>query len=356
MQFGSKIKELRLKRGYSIQVLADLAGVSKPAIQQYEDDTITPSNMVLKKIADALGVGVWHFFPVKRKKISLIDFRDGHRLLDEQKEKDAILDIVRDEAQKYIDLLFILQERVEFENPLTDMVISTFADVEKAAKKFRKKLKIGEAPIDDVTGILEANGFIILTVNRPTHSPGVCGLIEDDGKSFPVIIYNEHQDREVTRKRFTILHELAHLVLIFMESLSKDIQEQMCHYFASAMLLPEDALISFVGKGRTSISFQELVELKETYGISIQAIIFRAKNIGMITDETKRKWLDIYESWQQTKNFGAYTKSQEKPKRFESLIARAIVERRITKEKAMELTGTPIDMIEDRYLNKSFEF
>lgn len=337
-------------------MLADMAGVSKPAIQQYEDDTIVPSNMVLKKVAGALGVGVWYFFPVKRKKISLVDFRDGHRLLDEQKEKDTILDIIRTEAQNYIDLLSILSENIIFENPLVDMLISSFSDVEKAVRKLRKKLKIGEAAIDDVTGLLESNGFIILTINRPTQSQGVCGFVDNDGTNVPVIIFNEFQDKEVTRKRFTILHELAHLILIFMDSVTKEQREQMCHYFASAMLLPEDALVSFIGKGRTSISFQELVELKESYGISIQAIIFRAKNIGMINEDTKRKWLDIYESWQHTKNFGAYTKSQEKPRRFENLIARAIVEQRITKEKAMELTGTPIDLIEERYINKSFEF
>ena len=356
MRFGAKIKELRLKKGFSIQMLADMSGVSKPAIQQYEDDTITPSNMVLKRVADALGVGVWHFFPVKRKTISLIDFRDGHTLLNEAREKDTILEIVRSQVQKYIDLLSILNEKIIFENPLADMVISTYDDVEKGAKKVRKKLKVGEAPIDDITGLLEANGFIILTINRPTYSQGVCGFIEDNDEKIPVIIFNEFQDTEVTRKRFTILHELAHLILTFHETITKEQQELMCHYFASAMLLPEDAMISFIGKDRTSISFRELVDLKETYGISIQAIIFRAKNIGMIKEETKRKWLEIYESWQNSKNFGAYTKSQEKPKRFESLIARAVVERRITVQKAMELAGTPIDMIEDRYINKSFEF
>ncbi|MCH5687312.1 helix-turn-helix transcriptional regulator [Niabella sp. W65] len=57
-----KNKGVTAKRGYSIQTLADMVGVSKPAIQQYEDDTISPSNKVLKKISEALGVGVWYFF------------------------------------------------------------------------------------------------------------------------------------------------------------------------------------------------------------------------------------------------------------------------------------------------------
>ncbi|MCH5687311.1 ImmA/IrrE family metallo-endopeptidase [Niabella sp. W65] len=167
---------------------------------------------------------------------------------------------------------------------------------------------------------------------------------------------NTFQDNEVTRKRFTIMHELGHLVLIFNESISKDLQEQMCHYFASAMLLVDEVLVSYIGKDRTSLSLKELVYLKETYGISIQAIIYRVKNVGLIDDSTKRKWLDVYNSWHDNKkDFGAYEKSVEAPKRFENLIAKAIAEKRISREKAVELTDIPLDQLDEIYNNKMLE-
>ena len=307
MRFGEKIKELRQKKGYSIQILADLVGVSKPAIQQYDDDTINPSNQVLKKIAEALGVGVWHFFTGKQKKINLVDFRDGYTLVNEETEKNIILDEIKTYAHKYIELITILNEKVSFENPIEDIEIKTFADVEKAAKKLRKKWRMGDSPIDDVTSLLESKGFIILTVERPTNSQGVYGYVEDEAGNIPVIIVNTFQDKEVTRKRFTIIHELAHLLLRFIAAIDKDLREQMCHYFASAMLIAEDALISYIGKDRTSISLKELTYLKETYGISIQAIIYRTQNVGLINESTKQKWLEIYNSWYVSKkDFGAY--------------------------------------------------
>ena len=356
MKFGEKIKELRLKRGFSIQVLADLVGVSKPAIQQYEDNTISPSSKVLKKISEALGVGVWHFFSGKQKKLSLIDFRDGYTLVNEDEEKNIILSEVKSYAQKYIELVSIMNEKVPFENPIEDVEIKSYPDVEKAAKKLRKKWRIGDSPIDDVTSLLESKGFIILTVERPTSSQGVCGYIEDEGNNIPIIIVNTFQDKEVTRKRFTIIHELGHLVLMFHKEMSKELREQMCHYFASAMLLVEDALISYIGKDRTSLSLKELIYLKETYGISIQAIIYRSKNVGLINDATKWKWLDVYNSWcDSKKDFGAYEKSEEKPRRFESLISKAVAEKRISREKAVELTGIPLDRLDDIYNNKILE-
>lgn len=353
MQFGGKIKELRLKKGYSIQVLADLVGVSKPAIQQYEEDTINPSNKVLKGIADALGVGVWYFFASKSKDVKLIEFRDGHTLLDEELEKNIIQEEVKEHAKKYIEIMTLMGERLAFDNPVSDMEIRNFQDVEKAAKKLRKKWRLGDAPIDDVTGLLESKGFLIITIERPTNSQGVCGYIEDEVGNIPVIIVNVFNDKEITRKRFTILHELAHLLLIFFRDIEKEMQERMCHYFASAVLLVDEVLISYIGKDRTSISLNELVYVKESYGISIQAIIYRASNVHLITEPTKRRWLEIYNSWNENKMaFGSYLKSTEQPKRFENLLSKAIAEKRISKEKAVELSGIPLDQLDERYRNK----
>ncbi|TWF39590.1 Zn-dependent peptidase ImmA (M78 family) [Chitinophaga polysaccharea] len=356
MQFGDKIKELRLKKGFSIQGLADLVGVSKPAIQQYEDGTITPSNKVLKKISEALGVRVWHFFSAPPQSIKLIEFRDGHTLQDEEKEKNTIRELIVTVAQKYLDLVTIMNERILFDNPVADTEISTNSDVEKAAKKLRKKWKIADSPIDDVTEFLELKGFIILTIERPTGSSGVCGYIEDTSGNIPVIIVNTFDDPEITRKRFTILHELAHLLLRFSSTLTKRDQENMCHYFAAAMLLPDEVLISAIGKDRTSISLIELISLKEAYGISIPAIIIRANNVGIINNITKDNWLQTYNIWRDSQmSLGRYTKSLEKPARIENLITKAIAEKRITWEKAAELTNTPIDKLEQMYRNGMLE-
>lgn len=350
MQFGGKIKELRLKKGYSIQTLAELAGVSKPAIQQYEDNTITPSNKVLKQIADALSVGVWHFFSSKRREVKLLEFRDGHTLLDEEQEKVIIQEDVKDYFQKYIELVKILREKIMFENPLEDMQINNFADVEKAAKKVRKKWRLGEAPIDDVICLLESKGILIYTIDRPTKSQGVFGYIEDEEGNIPVIIVNTFEDKEVTRKRFTILHELAHIILLFHPSISKEMQEKMCHYFASAMLLVDAILIEHLGKDRTTVSLNELISVKEGYGISVQAIIFRAAAVGLISESTKWKWYNQYKEWKnEDKNFGSYIKSEEKPKRFNNLLSKAIAERRISREKAVELSGIPLDRLDEDF-------
>ncbi|MDB0600276.1 helix-turn-helix transcriptional regulator [Tenacibaculum maritimum] len=89
MSIASKIKELRIVKGYSLKNLSDLLGVSKSAVQQYENGSTKPSNIVLKEIASVLGADIWEFFDTENRKVAIesIKFRDGHKLINASIEK-----------------------------------------------------------------------------------------------------------------------------------------------------------------------------------------------------------------------------------------------------------------------------
>lgn len=357
MNIGEKIKQLRGKKALSMQQLADLSGLSKPAIQQYEDGTIKPSNKAIQAIAEALGEGVWYFFSSNKKKLKLANFRHGETLKDETQEKNTIYNEVISYAQSYVELEEILNDKIEFVNPIDDLVIDSYGDVEKAAKKLRKKWKLDDHPVNDVTGFLESKGFKILTVNRPTQSPGLCGYIDDDNNKIPFIIINVNQEhqRELTRKRFTIIHETGHLLLKFSGTVDKNLEEKLCNRFAAAFLLPIDSIITYIGKDRTMISIEELKNIKEIFGVSVQGIIYRAKDAGLISADVRESWVSQYKSWMTDKSidFGTYSKSAETPKRFYTLISKGLAEKKITKDKAAELANKPIDEIDSLFLGKT---
>lgn len=57
MEFGEKIREKRIKLGYSQQMLAEKTELSLRSIQNYESGQRSPANIsIVKKIADVLGV------------------------------------------------------------------------------------------------------------------------------------------------------------------------------------------------------------------------------------------------------------------------------------------------------------
>lgn len=357
MNIGEKIKQLRGKKAMSMQQLADLSGLSKPAIQQYEDGSIRPSNKAIQAIAAALGEGVWYFFASSRKKLKLADFRHGETLNDESQEKEIIYNQIISYAEAYVELEDILNDKVEFVNPIEDILVDSYEDVEKAAKKLRKRWKLDDHPINDVTGFLETKGFKLLTVNRPTQSPGLCGYVGDESEKIPFIIINVHQDhlKELTRRRFTIVHETGHLLLKFGKSVDKALEEKFCNRFAAAFLLPIDAVLAYIGRNRTTISIEELKNIKQVFGISVQSVVYRASDAGLISTDVREQWLIQYQNWKHDKSidFGEYGKSMETPTRFYTLIAKGLAERKITKDKAAELTGKPLDEIDNIFLSKT---
>jgi transcriptional regulator with XRE-family HTH domain len=53
---ATRVRDLRKARGYTLDELADLSGVSRSAISLIEREETSPTAVVLNKLADALGV------------------------------------------------------------------------------------------------------------------------------------------------------------------------------------------------------------------------------------------------------------------------------------------------------------
>lgn len=62
MEIGSKIKELRIKKGLTQEELADRCELSKGFISQLENDVTSPSIATLIDILQCLGTDLPHFF------------------------------------------------------------------------------------------------------------------------------------------------------------------------------------------------------------------------------------------------------------------------------------------------------
>ena len=62
LEIGGKIKDLRKKKGYTLQDVSDTTGLSRPLISQIENNRVVPPVATLLKLARALGVGLSHFF------------------------------------------------------------------------------------------------------------------------------------------------------------------------------------------------------------------------------------------------------------------------------------------------------
>ena len=105
-------------------------------------------------------------------------------------------------------------------------------------------------------------------------------------------------------------------------------------------MLPESRINELFGNFyRNRIYLQELINVKETYGISIRAILMRLRRFDRISDYDLRTFFARLNSIHGAKNEPGNCPNIEKPFRFEQLLFRALAEELISTSKAAELRG-----------------
>lgn len=339
-EFANKLKQLREQFSYSLSELGDSIQKSKQAIHQYETGQIYPTSDTLFKLSEVFGKHPSFFYSTSGTEIKLSDlnFRQEKHATEEVDIK-VLKDICLDYLKRLIEIKALVQEPIDFQNPIEDLPIKSERDIEKAAKSLRKKWKLGYSPISDVTKVVEDNGVAVIEVNV---SEGFTGLSGFANENIPFMIVNSNCS-EVTRKRFTLLHELGHLILQFSHTVSDGYRERLCDHFAGAVLLVDEVLLNEIGRHRKTITLEELRRIKLKYGASVEAIMIRAHKIELISQETLNLWLQqrnvIISSGFNTTS-GQFS-ATEKPCEFNKLVQRGLSEQRITKGKAAELINIP---------------
>lgn len=331
--FAKRLKNARVLAGLSQDDLVDRIGgvVSKNAISKYEKGAMMADGKVLISLANALNVKTDYFFRPFTVEIERVEFRKKSKL--SVKRVKAIKQKVTDIVERYLEVEQFLSIKSEFKNPIKNRVIQSKEDVEEAVNQLLKQWKIGYNALPNVIDLLEDKEIKVIEIDAPDEFDGFSAWA--NGK-YPVIVINEHYSIE--RKRLTALHELGHLILNFDEVVAHKDMERMCFQFAGAMLIPEETFKNEFGEHRMRISVPELIAVKEEYGISVQALMQRAKDLGVINDFAFlnfRKWISGNRA---EEGLGNYI-GRERSNRFKQLIYRAASEEIISMSKAASLSN-----------------
>lgn len=347
-QVGNRIKSARLLAGLSLRELANaLDGiVSHNAISKYEKGEMMPDSKVLIALSKALDVKTDYFLRPQTIEISNIEFRKKSSLT--VKKTNSIKENIKDNIERYIELETFLNFENTFINPIKDVVIENSKDVENSVEHLLHQWGLGINTLPNIIEILEDKDIKVVEIDADEKFDGLSGWANN---VIPVIIINKNFT--VERKRFTALHELGHLLLsIHSENFTHKEIEKFCNVFAGAMLLPKETLFNELGKKRNSISINELIYIKESYGISIQAIMARAKDLGVISNDQYVRFRIRVNQEQNLKleiGYGEY-KGVEHSSRFKQLLYRATAEEIISMSKAASLSNVKLAQFRDEFM------
>ena len=342
---GSRLKIARQRAGLNMRDLGEKAGVSAQAISKYERGINVPGSDVLLRLSKALDVKVEYFF----RTTSITSFTPFYRKKSQLKLRDerSIIAQIRDWLERYLEIENLYDLDESYSLPEKYKILRE-EDLEKAAIQLREKWSLGTAPIENLIEFFEDKGIKVGRIKGHRDFDS-CTFKTDNER--PVMVVKK--DVPGDRQRFSLAHELGHLILDIPESMDS---EKAANRFAGAFLVPKDVAYAELGEKRKSLNPLELHLLKHKHGLSMLGWVHRAEDLRIISRSSARRIFDHFrrEGWN-LKEPGDQI-SPEKPDRMTRLIVRALEENIISASKASELLGKPLDTFYENESKRHGEF
>jgi Zn-dependent peptidase ImmA (M78 family) len=345
---GQRIKQFRLAKNYSLDELVAATGgiVSKVALSKYEREIIKPSNKVLTAIAKALNVKTINLALQPIVKVEFVAYRKGSGLSKkEQSNVECLVSAKLEDRVKIQDLLFASSKP---NLPVKNFKVKSIDDVESISVELRSKWKLGLDPIGNITELLENNFVHVMFIDNEKSFDGISALAyaNDTQLKAAAVVSKNHIPGE--RQRLNLAHELGHIVLDIAHNLD---EEKVAFRFGGAFLAPKESVLKVVGSRREHFQPRELFILKKIFGISIQALLFRLRDLDIISQTSFSNWYRIINKNNWKKNEPMPMK-EETSHWFEKNVLHAFSEGLISSDEAACLLGEDIDSQELSLIKK----
>lgn len=290
---GVRLTQAREGMGLSITSLAELLGVSKQAVSQYEKGIDTPGPEVFNKIRTTLRHEAQFFLrpPPGHFGRGTCFYRSMAAATKTARSKAEIWQLWARELIAYLSE-FVVYPKVNipsFDLPADPLKIG-MDTLEHYANDLRLAWGLGEEPIAHLVATAERQGVLVIRhVLDAETLDALSEWLQPEG--IPLVILNLDKHIAV-RSRLDLAHELGHIAIhrrVSPDYLRKPeafrVIEDQAFRFGASLLLPEHAFLDSL----YSISLDGLRAVKPKWKVSIAMMIERLKHLGIITDEQYRR-------------------------------------------------------------------
>jgi Zn-dependent peptidase ImmA (M78 family)/transcriptional regulator with XRE-family HTH domain len=264
--------------------LAERIDVSAAAVSQYEKGLTTPSPRVVAALSLALGVPVDFFAgdrPLGEAPNTTPHFRSLRATTQQERDRAFAHSLLTWEVVRTFER-HVRLPAVQIPDQLTVLPEDSVGRAELAARETRRMLELGTGPIPNVVRLLESRG--VVCTRPPTQTRRVYAF----SCAFPgrpvVVLAAERAHRAAGR--FDAAHEFGHLLLHHDEEPGDHSVERQAHAFAAEFLAPASEIADQLPR---TADWKSLLELKRIWGVSIQALLYRARNLGVMTEHRYRR-------------------------------------------------------------------
>lgn len=271
----------REAQGWNQTRLAGVLNVTQGYLSKIESGNAEADDDLVERIANALECprGLFSYTgPTAMIEVTCLHHRRRASTMSAPTKKriEALARLTRISVEGLMSNVSML---VEQEVPRSEADHSDPTDVARAV---RRALNLQVGPIADLLKVVEGAGVLIVMRPLGTAAQDAVSTWPVGGR--PMMLVNSGLSPD--RLRFTVAHELGHLV---MHHAPSDKQEDEANVFASEFLAPADEILpdlADLGVG----DMARLMQLKSKWGMSIAALVRRAHDLDLIDESRYRDY------------------------------------------------------------------
>jgi Zn-dependent peptidase ImmA (M78 family)/transcriptional regulator with XRE-family HTH domain len=274
----SRLRLARDARGLSQRELADAAGITGPAVSQFESGSARPSATTVEALAKALQVPSAFFagsdLVIEEKAPAF--FRSLRSTTSRSRRmiraRAELVHLFVQGLERYITLP---EQRV----PRYEVSPEATADhVESIAAAVRRDWNLPKGPIDDVVRTIERAGVVAVRMPVETEKVDAFSVLF---RTRPIVVLGDEKGKR-DRSRFDASHELAHLVLHDGEVCGSKPAEDQANWFAAAFLMPGEEIVDDL---HGVLDWDRLIRLKGRWQVSMGALLRRKHRLGLLSHD-----------------------------------------------------------------------
>jgi Zn-dependent peptidase ImmA (M78 family)/transcriptional regulator with XRE-family HTH domain len=336
---GQRLTLAREANGFLKSDLARKVEVTPAAIGQFESGVVKPSATTLAQLSMVLQFPVEFFaFTGERHPRPAIEgtfFRSLRSARQTERQKAvAHAALVWEVVRRLEDLVEL--PALDLPSDLHVSAKTSLDEVEDVAEEMRKRWTLGDGPVPHVVRHIELHGVV---VTRYLVGSERVDAFSAPFAERPIIVLGDDKG-QFDRSRLDAAHELGHLVMHPDPQPGDRTLENQANRFGAAFLLPRKTIVDQLPRGR--VNWMHMVTLKREWGVSVQALLYRARTLGTLDDTSYENAMKTMSRRGWRKNEPGYLGPPEQP----TLLAKAL--------EALSTTGfTLADLSSLTHLNEA---
>ncbi|WP_319568990.1 helix-turn-helix domain-containing protein [Cohaesibacter marisflavi] len=330
--FGDLLRLARQFRSLTQRDTAAKLNIPQTLLSRLENDLVEPDQKLIQRASDCFNLPI-PFFSIPDRvygpPVSVHTMFRGNK----SEVSAPVIDQITAELNIRIFHLNRLLQQVDIhaKTEVPNLPYDEWESAEEIANKVRSFWRVPSGPIKNLTRLIEEAGIIIGETNF--NGLSISGVTFAAPGKPPIFLINKEHPAD--RIRFTLAHELGHLV---MHRFPSPTMEDEANQFASALLLPRNEMQQ-VFSGR-KITLELLASLKKEWKASMQSLLMCANDMGFLTPNQNRYlWQQISKRGWRLKEPASLDIAFEPPSVLPSIIKAHLKELSFSFEEVLKITS-----------------